>query len=250
MEIDISNLRFKLRDDSQFENLKNVEPSPFVQAAIQVILVVSVIVFFFILVIAGIQWITSKGNPQEIENAKKKITAACVGLLIVFTVFAFIQLLNTFFGTNIGNIGLGTPPSNPPNCPAPTLELNGYQCNPSTMSSFWTWNTSPEAVSYRIQIDNNSNFNSPELNTITQFSPPYVWDNQPIQTYHARVRVESYTSTSSCSGSSAWSNVVTTSACMSPGTCVCDLGNWTENSCNLPYTPNCINDFVCECQLP
>ncbi len=64
-------------------------------------LVIAAIVFFFILVIGGIRWIISGGDKGQTEQARAQITAALVGLVIVFAAWAIASLIGTFFGVNI-----------------------------------------------------------------------------------------------------------------------------------------------------
>lgn len=86
---------------SGFANVQNLQFSGIISAAIQIILVVSAIVFFFILVLGGLKWITSGGDKGQTEAARNQITAALVGLVIVFAAWAIVQLVQTFFGVNI-----------------------------------------------------------------------------------------------------------------------------------------------------
>jgi len=86
---------------SGFQNLTDLDPSRLVQAAIQLILVLAAIIFFFMLVWGGIRWITSGGDKGQTEGAKSQITAAIVGLVIVFATWAIIQLIQIFFDVQI-----------------------------------------------------------------------------------------------------------------------------------------------------
>lgn len=86
---------------SGFENLTNISFASLVSAAIQIVLIVAAIVFFFILVLGGIKWITSGGDKGQTEAARNQITAALVGLVIVFAAWAIIQLIETFFHVSI-----------------------------------------------------------------------------------------------------------------------------------------------------
>ena len=90
-------------EGSGFENLTNLQFSGIISAGIQLVLVISAIVFFFILVLGGIRWITSGGDKGKTEAARNQITAALVGLVIVFAAWAIIQLISTFFGVDILN---------------------------------------------------------------------------------------------------------------------------------------------------
>ena len=66
------------------------------------------VILIFILVIGGIKWILSGGDKAHTEGARNQITAALVGLVIVFSAWAIIQLINTFFGVNILQLDLPT----------------------------------------------------------------------------------------------------------------------------------------------
>jgi len=88
-------------EGSGFENLTELQFADIIAAGIQLILVISAIVFFFILVIGGVRWITSGGDKGKTEGARNQITAALVGLVIVFAAWAIIQLIEAFFGISI-----------------------------------------------------------------------------------------------------------------------------------------------------
>ena len=89
--------------NSGFENLENLQFGGIISAGIQLLLVISAIVFFFILVLGGVKWITSGGDKAKTEGARNQITAALVGLVIVFAAWAVIQIIQTFFGIDILN---------------------------------------------------------------------------------------------------------------------------------------------------
>lgn len=93
---------------SGFELLGGYTVPDIVAGLIKLTLVVAAIVFFFILVIGGIQWIASGGDKAQTEAARNRITAALVGLVIVFAAWAIIALINTFFGINIFSLTLPT----------------------------------------------------------------------------------------------------------------------------------------------
>lgn len=79
-----------------------------IPAAISLGFVVGAVVFFFILIIGAIQWISSGGDKQTVETARGKVTNAIIGLIILFAVFAILQLINTFFKIQILNFTLPT----------------------------------------------------------------------------------------------------------------------------------------------
>ena len=117
-------LRFQLSEDSAFGGIQNVTPNSYTTSATQILLVVAVLAFFFMLISGGVMWISSKGDKAGIEAARKRITAALIGLLIVFGIFALILVINSFFGVNIGNLKTGVQLGNGPGVP-PSSVTNG-----------------------------------------------------------------------------------------------------------------------------
>ncbi len=90
-----------------FQNLTNFSIERLVVYGIQLVLVIAAIVFFFMFVAGGIEWISSAGDKMKVEAARHTITNALTGLLIVFSVFAIIFIINQIFGVNIGQLGTG-----------------------------------------------------------------------------------------------------------------------------------------------
>jgi len=84
----------------------------FLQAALPAVivlgLVVGVVIFFIMLIIGAIQWISSGGDKQGIETARGKVTNAIVGLIILLALFAIIRFINDFFGVQLLNFTLPT----------------------------------------------------------------------------------------------------------------------------------------------
>jgi len=90
-------------------DLTGLQVAGIVRGAINLVLIVAAVIFFFMLVIGGIKWITSGGDKANTEGARNQITAALVGLVIVFAAWAIIQLVQTFFGIDIlGNLAIPT----------------------------------------------------------------------------------------------------------------------------------------------
>jgi len=77
-----------------------------ISGAIGVVLALAGLSFFFILVFGGIQWILSGGDKAKTEAARNKITAALVGLVIVFSAWAIITLIDSLFGVNLMKLTL------------------------------------------------------------------------------------------------------------------------------------------------
>lgn len=64
-------------------------------------LIVAAVVALFMLVVGGIRWMLSAGDKAQLENARSQITQALIGLVIVFSAFAIIKLVGSFFGINL-----------------------------------------------------------------------------------------------------------------------------------------------------
>jgi len=85
----------------QFERLGELTIGGIVAAAIRLILIVAALVAFIFLIIGGIRWITSGGDKEGTAKAQSTITAALIGLVIVFAAWAIIRLIEVFFGIEI-----------------------------------------------------------------------------------------------------------------------------------------------------
>jgi hypothetical protein len=91
---------------NQFSNLNDITIASIISAIIILVLIVAAIVFFFMLVIGGIRYITSGGDKAQTEAARGQITAALIGLVIVFAAWAIISLVNAFFGIDILSLNI------------------------------------------------------------------------------------------------------------------------------------------------
>jgi len=67
-------------------------------AILNVVMLVAAILVFAYLIFGGIQWITSGGDKNKAEEARNKITAAIIGLIIVAASYAVINLVVNFLG--------------------------------------------------------------------------------------------------------------------------------------------------------
>ena len=116
---------------AQWEGLSGFSWQTLVTAGINIVLVIATVVFFFMFVMGGIQWITSGGDRGKVEMARKMIVNALIGLLIVFSIFVIIFIINQIFGVNIGGLGSGPQPSpTPPFMPGPPTPTPGLGPGP------------------------------------------------------------------------------------------------------------------------
>lgn len=100
--------KVNLKPGGDFGTIQDLSIGTVINGLIRLILVVAAIIFFFILVIGGIRWIASGGDKAQTEAARNQITAALVGLVIVFAAWAIAQLINTFFGVDILDLDIPT----------------------------------------------------------------------------------------------------------------------------------------------
>jgi hypothetical protein len=72
------------------------------QGIISIFFLVGVIYFLWHFIFAGYHLIATNGDPKNFETAKNELVYACVGLLVVFSVFAVLK----FVGIVVGIPGL------------------------------------------------------------------------------------------------------------------------------------------------
>jgi hypothetical protein len=79
-----------------------------VSAGVMLILIIAALIAFVFLVVGGIRWVTSGGDKEKTAKAQQTLTAALVGLVIVFAAWAIIRLIETFFGIQILTLEIPT----------------------------------------------------------------------------------------------------------------------------------------------
>ncbi len=85
------------------------EPGSIIANLISVAFVASGVIILFMFVFAGIGMIKSAGanKPEDMAKAKKALTSALIGFVVVFTSYWIIQLIETITGsTFITNPGI------------------------------------------------------------------------------------------------------------------------------------------------
>lgn len=79
----------------------------FLPALVSLLFIIGVTVFMIMLILGAIRWITSGGDKGAAEDARNRVTNALVGLFILLAIFAIINLVELFFGTNILQFDIG-----------------------------------------------------------------------------------------------------------------------------------------------
>lgn len=103
---ELAQINLQPAEGSQFRPLAGLTIPGIISGLIRLTVVVAAVVFFFILVIGGIKWIASGGDKAQTESARNQITAALVGLVIVFAAWAIVALINTFFKIDIFSLAI------------------------------------------------------------------------------------------------------------------------------------------------
>lgn len=65
------------------------------------------LIFFFMFVTGGIQWIMAGGDKANVETARGKLSNALIGLVILFSTFAVMKFIEIFFGVNLLELNIG-----------------------------------------------------------------------------------------------------------------------------------------------
>ncbi len=92
--------------DTQWDAIKNYTPSQFLRTVLNVMLGIAGVVSFIFLLWGGLQWILAGGDKEGTEKARKKITAALIGLAIVFSAYALLYILRALFNVDLIQVNL------------------------------------------------------------------------------------------------------------------------------------------------
>jgi hypothetical protein len=69
-----------------------------ISTVITFMLIAAVIIALFYLIYGGIRWITSGGDKGKVEEARKHIIAAIIGLVVAFVAYFILQIVLSIFG--------------------------------------------------------------------------------------------------------------------------------------------------------
>ncbi len=68
---------------------------------ISVILSILGVIFMFIVIMSGYQWMTAQGNEAQVTKAQDSITRAVIGLIVVISSYAIWVFIKNMFLTKI-----------------------------------------------------------------------------------------------------------------------------------------------------
>lgn len=85
--------------------VQNITIENVISTGIQLIIIAAVIVAFVFLMIGGVKWITAGANKEAAAEARGTLTAAIVGLVIIFLAWAVLTFVGNILGIpNIFNL--------------------------------------------------------------------------------------------------------------------------------------------------
>ncbi len=85
----------------QFTTLNDVTIPGLISAAVNLLLVVASLLFIFNLLFGGIKFIISGGDKERVDNAKRQLLNALIGIFVVYCSWAILNFVSTFFGINL-----------------------------------------------------------------------------------------------------------------------------------------------------
>ncbi len=89
---------FSVSNPLKFTNLGQI-----FQSLLTLAFFIAGVAFFIMLLVGGIAWLTSGGDPKALQAARARITNAFVGLLIIVAAYAIAVIIGQVFGISIVN---------------------------------------------------------------------------------------------------------------------------------------------------
>ena len=82
----------------------------FISNLLTILVAIGAIILLFMIVWGAYEWITSGGDKESVSRARGRITAAFIGLAVLAVAFALAVAASRFFGLDLTNIVIPTPP--------------------------------------------------------------------------------------------------------------------------------------------
>lgn len=82
----------------------------FISNLLTILVAIGAIILLFMIVWGAYEWITSGGDKESVSRARGRITAAFIGLAVLAVAFALAVAAARFFGLDLTNITIPTPP--------------------------------------------------------------------------------------------------------------------------------------------
>ncbi|MGE5041629.1 MAG: pilin [Candidatus Levyibacteriota bacterium] len=82
-----------------------------IQNVINAALILSGVVAIFLILWSGFQYVTSNGDKEKVDSARKRLTWAIIGLVFILCSFVLLRLISSFTGVSMEQ--LTQPGANP-----------------------------------------------------------------------------------------------------------------------------------------
>lgn len=79
----------------------------FLPAVIGLAFLIGLLIFVFSMFVGAIKWLSSGGDKQLLEDARKNIVHAITGVIILLSILAIVKIIEDFFGINILSLDIG-----------------------------------------------------------------------------------------------------------------------------------------------
>ena len=70
--------------------------------ALQLVFVGAGLIVLYSLIFGALEWIQSGGDKEKVEKARKRITSAVTGLVMLFIILGVVVLIEQIFGFGLG----------------------------------------------------------------------------------------------------------------------------------------------------
>jgi len=98
--IDVAN------SDTRYDSLKEFTPSEYLKTVLNFLLGAGGVAAFVYLLWGGLQWVSSGGDKEGIEKARKKILNALIGLVVVFSSYTLLYIMRVLFKIDLIQVNL------------------------------------------------------------------------------------------------------------------------------------------------
>ena len=82
---------------SPIENCNLATPGGIISIVLPLILGIAAFITVIVIILSGIQFITSGGNPEAAAAARGRLTFALIGLVLIILAFAILQIVDRLF---------------------------------------------------------------------------------------------------------------------------------------------------------
>jgi hypothetical protein len=88
------------------QQISDISAPAVVATLINILLGGAGVISFIYLLLGGWNWIMAGGDKDSLDKARRKVSGSLVGLAIVFSSYALIYLMRTFFGVDLIRVNI------------------------------------------------------------------------------------------------------------------------------------------------